>query len=113
MVTGGYEKRWRGQRVELNALTSSQFITWLEAKLNEHGLTRYIPANDILALAYRQAGRYAAIQKEIDWFLSETGGDSSVPADLRQAVEAELAKDSNQSWDNAIFNLAREKALVA
>ena len=48
---GGYH----GQRVELNAFTSRQLVDWIEAKLQQHGITKVIPDAETLEVAYRRA----------------------------------------------------------
>ena len=48
---------WTGQRVELNAMTSDQFIAWLEAKLMAVGVQKVVPDQETLAKAYRRAVR--------------------------------------------------------
>ena len=44
-----------GQRVELNAMDSGQFIEWLEIKLQEYGVKKVIPDRAILESAYKLA----------------------------------------------------------
>src|SRR5207244_3309045 len=46
---------WVGERVELNAMTSQQFIEFLERKLGAHGVAKVIPDAAMLADAYRRA----------------------------------------------------------
>jgi hypothetical protein len=41
------------RRVELNAMTSPQFISFVERKLNEHGVKKIVPEDNDLADAYR------------------------------------------------------------
>ena len=41
--------------MELNAFTSDQFVAWLEGKLNEHGITKVVPDDAALELAYRRS----------------------------------------------------------
>jgi hypothetical protein len=41
------------RRIELNALTSPQFIEWLEDKLSEHLTQRLVPEDAVLVDAYR------------------------------------------------------------
>ena len=37
------------RRVELNAMPSDVFITWLEAKLKKHGIKKIVPDANMLA----------------------------------------------------------------
>ena len=38
----------QGRRVELNAMTSDQFVAWLEGKLAEHGAGKVVPETEVL-----------------------------------------------------------------
>jgi hypothetical protein len=76
--------------VELNAFTSDQFVKWLEAKLNEHGINKVIPGTATLQQTYcRAAGRkhcQAILDREAAKLNSCTE-TVEVPADLRERVE--------------------------
>jgi hypothetical protein len=54
-----YSDAWQGKRVELNAMTSRQFLDWLEGKLRDHGVEKVIPDVALLGTAYRRAQRIA------------------------------------------------------
>jgi hypothetical protein len=47
-ATGAEIAFLRDQRVELNAMTSRQFVDHLEAKLAEHGVTKVLPEEKVL-----------------------------------------------------------------
>ena len=72
---------WDGFRVELNAMTSRQFITWLEAKLTEHGVEKIVPGTDLLGPIWHSAHRTAAYSR----FEKQNGGKF-------REVEAQLEK---------------------
>jgi hypothetical protein len=55
--------RWSGERVELNAMTSDQFIAWLEQKLAAHQVHKVVPDEATLAAAYRRAWRRTQAQR--------------------------------------------------
>ena len=38
----------QGRRIELNAMTSDQFVAWLEGKLAEHGAGKVVPEVEVL-----------------------------------------------------------------
>jgi len=80
---------WRGKRVELNAMTSAQFIAWLEAKLKEHGVEKIVPDSDTLAVAWQRAHRVSRIQAAIKKIeLAQT--TVPVPKDLAAKVRIVL-----------------------
>ena len=99
---------WTGQRVELNAMTSDQFVAWLERRLTEHGVTKIIPSPETLAKTYRLAVRTKAINAQLA-HLQETlrGHTMDIPADLATRVGAALQASPQLSWEAAIWKLVR------
>jgi hypothetical protein len=99
----------KGRRVELNAFTRDALVAWLEEKLEEHGVEKFIPDDEILAVAFRRAREHAAVQELID---SEIGAlreklkDTPVPDDLRAEVEEAQADDPARTWDSIVMELA-------
>ena len=55
LVEEGHWRSWTGQRIELNAMDSAQFIEWLERCLTQAGVTKVVPEAEVLATAYRRA----------------------------------------------------------
>jgi hypothetical protein len=101
-----------GQRVELNAFTSPQFIEWVERKFHEHGLgTRLIPKDDILPNAYRRAfvlGRANdAIQKALEE-ASDAAVKLTIPKALRTKIRKRM-KERGESWDRALYGIVRSE----
>ena len=96
-----------GQRVELNAMTSDQFIAFVERKLTEAGIAKVIPKKKQLAAAYRLFVRSArteeAVKEAIDRLDDE---EISVPDDLEARVRAYLAEHPDQPWDHAVRETA-------
>jgi hypothetical protein len=100
--------RYHGRRVELNAFTSDEFVTWLESKLEEHGISKVIPDAATLEYAYRRAAglrRFRAILKDTLQDVKQYASTLQVPDDLGDWVKEELSKEPGQSWDQAIENL--------
>jgi hypothetical protein len=100
------------RRVELNAFTAPQFIEWIERKLTEHlGKTQFIPADDILADAYRRALAVAEINKAIDEARDralKNAESATLPPGLRKNLERAMKK-SPQAWDKALYDIAAEE----
>jgi hypothetical protein len=97
-----FDKLRSTRRVELNAMTSPQFIDFVERKLRESGITKVVPDPTLLAKAYvgfekgrrlKEAGK--DIEKKID-------KGSQPPADLDQRVRDLLQKHSAMRWDAAV-----------
>ena len=101
-----------GQRVELNAFTSDQFIAWLEAKLDGHDVEKVVPDTETLETAYRRAlGRRAVNAKidEIKAAIREEAAQTTIPDDLTVRVEALLWDDPQMAWDTAVDEIAKQE----
>jgi hypothetical protein len=103
---------WTGERVELNAMTSNQFIAWLEGKLAEVGVEKLIPEREVLENAYRRAVRQARVQQAIDEAIDnlEEQGDIPVPDDLAKRIGEKL-KGSARAWDDMLWDLVTDEDL--
>lgn len=100
--------RFAGQRVELNAMTSDQFIIWLEGKLVEHQVCKLVPDERTLATAYRRAVRIAQVQQALDRALAELPADEiQPPPGLAEVIEQRIAGTA-LPWDQALFELVRQ-----
>jgi hypothetical protein len=109
LVTGraGY-KGWTGQRVELNALTARQFISWLSDKLDKHGVTKVIPDAETLKIAFARAEKVFKIKKALEEICGEESTKLKVPKNLKQRIEEEFAKTPTTSWDLALQEIVAE-----
>jgi hypothetical protein len=108
---GSWWQSSSGQRVELNAFTSDQFIAWLEAKLDEHGVEKVIPEADVLTTQYRRALARHAVNDKIDEIASSIRDDADaaeIPADLADQVRELLDDDPSMSWDDAVAEIAKD-----
>ncbi len=97
------------QRVELNAFASDQFVTWIEGKLEEHGVAKVIPDQDTMAVAYRRAVEQAFVQQKIDEVIDEAqelGEGAEVPSDLRANVEKHIHETPSATWDSIVRDIA-------
>ena len=101
-----------GSRVELNAFTAPEFIEWIEAKLTQHRLgRRLIPADDVLAGAYRRALAIAEINTVIEEACEsaiDNAESARVPKTLRRMLRKEM-KGSSAAWDKALYRMAKSK----
>jgi hypothetical protein len=102
------------RRVELNAFTAPQFIEWLIRKLRAYlSRQRFIPADDILADAYRRALAAAQMNKALEASRRaaiQNASSASIPQSLRNQLEQAL-KDSPLAWDQALYEIARVSLL--
>jgi hypothetical protein len=108
LVQGGRPGHWHGERVEINAMTSVELVTWLEDKLKALGTTRIIPPDETLEGAYKRAYRLAVLQAAIDK-ADEKFDDTTItlPEGLVKTIEGRMNGDG-KSWDSIIFDVATE-----
>ena len=91
------------RRVELNAMTSRQFVDFLEAKLAEHGVGKVIPKAETLNGAYQLFERGKRAKAIVEKVLAAAKTEEiAVPADLEKGVRAYLAKYPEVAWDQAV-----------
>jgi hypothetical protein len=76
-----------GKRVELNAMTSRQFIVLIERKLAEHGIGKVIPDEDRINEAYRLFVRNGRIKQTVDAAIEAM---DDVPIDVPRGLEAKV-----------------------
>jgi 5S rRNA maturation endonuclease (ribonuclease M5) len=98
---------WDGKRVELNAMTSEQFVEWLEGKLEKYQIEKVVPEEEELMIAYRRA----VLGQKIEGFIEEQKKEVEnykVPSDLKSRVESYLEKNPAESWDSVVWDIAEE-----
>ena len=99
-----------GQRVELNAMTTEQFVTWLKRKLKEHGVKKVIPNQEVLKKTYVRAVRAQEISRRIEEMENELESRKiKPPTKLLDTVVRELRKYPTRSWDEEIWDLAEKQ----
>jgi hypothetical protein len=90
-------------RVELNAMTSDALIAMIERKLKAYGLTKVIPADAMLADAYRAFHRSQQLREKFEEMESEFEEEKiKVPKRLKDRVGAILTKHPDLRWDDAL-----------
>lgn len=77
-----WEKWLQGKRVELNAMTSPEFVTWLDSKMSKYGTEKIIPPRRVLEKHLRRA-----TERQIRVALTR---DILASADLEGQVEAKM-----------------------
>ena len=100
------------RRVELNALTSRQFIDLIERKLTTHGVKKLVPGVKLLSDTYRAHLRAQHVRAYIEDALDEAEQEAeaiAVPATLKEQVETMLRKNPRMRWDEAVATIARRR----
>jgi hypothetical protein len=91
------------RRVELNAMTSPQFIAFLERKLKEAGVRKIVPEQELLAEVYTEMQRGRRLQEAVDDLEDEIDDeDFKAPKDLQRRVAALLKRHPEMTWHRAI-----------
>ena len=96
------------RRVELNAMTSPQFISFVERKLNQHCVKKIVPDMDELKDAYRLFTRSHMVKQIVKRELKKLDGDAAVkvPGDIKSQVRQHLAQHPADRWDTAVRQIA-------
>jgi hypothetical protein len=96
------------RRVELNALTSDQLVTFVEQKLTANGVRKVVPDANMLATAFRSIIRTSRVRRMVERVISETDNqDISLPNNLEGRVAALLRQNPFWRWDEAVAEIAR------
>jgi hypothetical protein len=98
-------------RVELNAFPSDQFIEWIEGKLEEHGVEKVIPSDEVLLQAARGFARDAIAARHLEALSDQIAAevDGLELDDFRDKVVDVLAVTDELAWDDALKALVRER----
>lgn len=99
-------------RVELNAFASDDLIRWITSKLEEHGVQKVIPDDEVLAEGYRRQYQSAYLEQHFGELLERSREHVSgieMPPDLRAQVARQLQERPSLAWNDAIAEIARMK----
>ena len=109
LVQGQHDRdHWYGDRIELNAMDSQQFLDWLERKLQDAGVEKVVPEEDALAVAYRHLQRVARLQQALDAVMAEEGNVAAVPEALVAKIRERIT-GTDMAWDAALWEIVREQ----
>jgi len=97
----------RGQRVELNAMTSRQLVDFVENKLKRHGISKVIPGGKMLARTYQLFAASNRLSEAFDEMKEKLEGEMEestirIPDDLAAKVAAELEQRRDIPWHRAV-----------
>jgi hypothetical protein len=92
---GGWEEWLQTHRVELNAMTTPEFIEWLDDKMAKHGAGKLIPPTKVLTAELEKKLEAKVRAAHIERILREAGLETQVAATLnaiKRPNGADLAK---------------------
>jgi DNA topoisomerase VI subunit B len=98
----------RTRRVELNAMSSPDFVAFIERNLAEHGVTKLVPDNAVLEQQWRRLKAERAAGKAFEDIRKQCEAEAeaaAVPDDLAQQVRERLEKSPSLAWDDALSML--------
>ena len=101
------------RRVELNAMTSRQFLDWLEGKLKEHGAGKVVPPLEMLESKARSAIALRLVSDrvaEIEDAARREAAAAELPTDLAGRVGRVLDEYPDLAWEDAVARVVAEDA---
>jgi hypothetical protein len=102
-------KKHSARRVELNAMTSPQFIAFIERKLTEHGIKKIVPDDDLLSETYKALAASRRLEEIIAEAIKDAEEeDNDIPDDLADKVAAYLKENPTVRWDAAIASILKD-----
>ena len=102
------------RRVELNAMTSRQFLDWLEGKLEEHGAGKVVPPLEMLESKARSAIALRLVSDrvaEIEDAARREAAAAELPDDLAERVGRVLDECPDLAWEDAVARVVAEGAV--
>jgi hypothetical protein len=90
------------QRVELNAMTSRQLVTFVESKLIALGIKKVIPEKSIIEDTYRHYADSDRLSDIWDEVGHEERDSVTVPDDLEAKIKDRLEKNQTMTWHRAV-----------
>jgi len=98
------------RRVELNAMTSPQFVAFVERKLRENGVEKIVPDQGLLAQVYAGMVRSRRLEQIVEQIDEIDMEDCEPPEDLERRVRKVLEKHPTIRWDAAVQQIAERAA---
>jgi hypothetical protein len=98
----------KGERVELNAMTSRQMVDFIETKLAEHGVAKVVPdACTIEAHARRLIERRLASEAlaEIRDQIARQAAATALPKGIEVQLRRYLTRHPSLAWDDALAQI--------
>lgn len=94
-----------GRRVELNAMPSDQFVTWIEDGLRRNDVSKVVPPAAVLDSRARQILGLQYLKRDVaDLERAARAHAASVdlPSDLEVRIRGEFARDPSMPWEDAL-----------
>jgi hypothetical protein len=96
------------RRVELNAMSSPQFIAFVERKLRENGVAKVVPDDDLLTEVFIGMEKGRRLEEAAKKIAKIDMADCKPPEDLEKRVREMLEEHPAMRWDGAVEKIARK-----
>jgi hypothetical protein len=98
-----------GERVELNAMPSDEFIAFVERKLIAAGARKVVPSASLLAETYGAFAHEAQLRQTVEAEIERLREVAvAPPADLETRVKQYLAEHPDETWEAAVRTFVDE-----
>lgn len=105
---------WRGKRVELNAMSSEQFIAFIRRKLIEHDVKKVIPGVNVLSKEYKTRWQKMEVSRRSGEFMQRLNREVAsveihIPEDLEEQIHEKCkAGEYSLQWNDAVDSVLRK-----
>lgn len=113
-ATVGEIKFLATHRVELDAFASDDLVRWITEKLEQYGVQKVIPPDEVLAEAYRRRFQSGYLGQHFGELLERSREHIKgveIPPDLREHVARRLQQNPSLAWNDAVAEIARMQTL--
>jgi hypothetical protein len=101
----------RKRRIELNAMTSDEFVSWIEDKLQEHGAGKVVPSAEVLEQHARRLLARRLVAVRIAPLIGDVEAEVARVAlltDLGDLVEREQERSPELPWEDALARVVAD-----
>jgi hypothetical protein len=117
-----FDKLRSTRRVELNAMTSPQFIAFLERQLKEHAIKKVVPDQSLLAEVYACLKRGQLLDEALQEAIADIEEEDAdedgendaklfaAPKDLPRRIRALLKRQPTLRWDAALAKIVENES---
>jgi DNA topoisomerase VI subunit B len=98
---------WTGKRVELNAMTSVEFIAWLRRKFRQYKIEKFMPDSATLQLGWQKAKLYEQVNAEAQRLTEEMKKSPVAGENLEERIRQLWEEHPEWTWDKALYEITK------
>ena len=105
----GHPGAWKGQRVELNAMTSRQLVDLVERKLEAHGVEKVVPDRTTLREAWTEMHQLRTAKRLLHEVRETADAEDAppLPPNIRERLSSRI-DGTAAAWDDALWTLTED-----